>query len=255
MSSVKVYLVGAGPGAVDLLTVRATRVLARAEVVFHDALINKGILDYCPPECVFIPVGTRGGFRVPQRQETIHRLLADAAAHYRTIVRLKGGDPCIFGRGGEELEFLTMQGIPWEVVPGISAGVGGLSLLGLPVTHRDLSSSVTLLTGSHMVSGNFGGLPLSLPLSASQTLVFYMSFQHIVDIAQQLMQHGMPPSTPTMCISWLSYPQQAIVTAPLMQIGPAVAASTLEAPAVMVVGDVVGWWKKLHAHGSKPEHV
>jgi siroheme synthase len=82
-----------------------------------------------------------------------------------------------------------------------------------------------------------------------------MSFQHIVDIAQQLMQHGMPPSTPTMCISWLSYPQQTIVTAPLTQIGPAVAASTLEAPAVMVVGDVVGWWKKLHAHGSKPEHV
>lgn len=253
MSSGKVYLVGAGPGAVDLLTVRATRVLASAEIVFHDALINKEILAYCPPECVRLPVGTRGGYQVPQRQDTIHRLLADAAARYQTIVRLKGGDPCVFGRGGEELEFLIAQGIPWEVVPGISAGVGGLSLLGLPVTHRDLASSVTLLTGSRMVSGDCGDLPLALPLSASQTLVFYMSFQHIVDIARQLMQHAMPPSTPAMCVSWLSYPRQTVVTAPLAQIGSAVASSGLEAPALMVVGDVVGWWQKLHPHGIKPE--
>ena len=109
MSSARVYLRGAG--AADLLTVRATRVLARAEIVFHDALINKDILDYCASECILVPVGTRGGYHVPQRQATIHRLL-EAAAHYTTIVRLKGGDPGIFGRSGEELEFLTAHGIP-----------------------------------------------------------------------------------------------------------------------------------------------
>jgi uroporphyrin-III C-methyltransferase len=255
MSSGKVYLVGAGPGAADLLTVRATQILARADIVFHDALINKDVLDYCAPECVFVPVGTRGGFHVPHRQETIHRRLAAAAQQYTTIVRLKGGDPCVFGRGGEDVEFLTARGIPWEIVPGISAGIGGLSLLGLPVTHRDLSSSVTLLTGSRMGNGTFDGLPLSLPLTPAQTLVFYMPFRHILAIAQQLMQQGMPPQTPTLCVSWLSYPQQTLVTAPLTQIGEAAAASALEAPTVMVVGDVVGWWQQLHQQDSGLERV
>ncbi len=130
----KVYLVGAGPGASDLLTVRAVHILTRAEIVFHDALIHDDVLSYCPPTCEIVPVGTRGDFRVPNRQEHIHRRLAEAVTQYTTVVRLKGGDPCVFGRGGEELEFLTKQGIAWEVVPGISAGVGGLSLLGPPVS-------------------------------------------------------------------------------------------------------------------------
>ena len=255
MSSGKVYLVGAGPGAADLLTVRAVNVLARANVVFHDALINKEILDHCAPECMVVPVGTRGGFRVPNRQERIHQLLADAAARFPTVVRLKGGDPCIFGRGGEEMEFLTAQGIAWEVIPGISAGIGGLSLLGLPVTHRDLSSSVTLLTGSRMVSGAFEDLPLSAPLSGSQTLVFYMSFQHVTDIASRLVEHGLLPETPVMCVSWLSYPQQTCITAPLAQISAAVAHSSLEPPSLMVVGDVVGFWKHLHTRDGVSEDV
>ena len=120
MAGGKVYLVGAGPGATDLLTVRAVNVLARAEIVYHDALINEETLSHCAAGCVLVPVGTRGGFRVPNRQQHIHDLLAKAAARYGTIVRLKGGDPCVFGRGGEEMEFLTARGIPWEVVPGIS---------------------------------------------------------------------------------------------------------------------------------------
>jgi uroporphyrin-III C-methyltransferase len=225
-------------------------VLARAEIVFHDALINKEVLHYCPPECVFVPVGTRRGLHVPQRQDTIHRLLLDATANYTTIVRLKGGDPGVFGRGGEEVEFLTAHGIAWEIVPGISAGVGGLSLLGLPVTHRHLASAVTLLTGSRTPAGDFAGLPLSTPLTAAHTFVFYMPLQHIADIVGQLLHHGMSPQTPAMCVSWLSYPQQTLVTAPLAQIGDAVAASAVEAPAVLVVGDVVGWWQNLPRHGA-----
>ena len=108
------------------------------------------ILDYCPPTCKLVSVGTRGGQPVRQRQERILHQLADAAQQYDTIVRLKGGDPCMFGRGGEELVFLTEKGIAWEVIPGISAGVGGVSAMGLALTHRDISSCVTLLTGSQV---------------------------------------------------------------------------------------------------------
>ena len=245
MAGGKVYLVGAGPGVADLLTVRAANVLARAEIVFHDALINKETLSHCAAACVLVPVGTRGGFRVPNRQARIHELLAKAARQYNTIVRLKGGDPCVFGRGGEEMAFLTARGIPWEVVPGISAGIGGLSLLGLPVTHRDVSASVTLLTGSRTTTGAFDELPLSAPLTPSQTLVFYMSFQHIDNIAHTLMTRGMPSETPALCVSRLSYPQQTLLTAPLLQIGDAVAASELTPPSLLVVGDVVAFWQRL----------
>lgn len=245
MSRGTVYLVGAGPGAADLLTVRAVNVLSQAEIIFHDALTNPDVLDYCPSSCVVVPVGVRGGFRIPHRQESIHQQLTDAAVEYTTIVRLKGGDPCMFGRGGEEMEFLTAHGVAWEVIPGISTGIGGLSLLGLPVTHRDLSSSVTLLTGSRMASGAFEDLPLSAPLMSSQTLVFYMSFQHITEIANRLIEHGMPPSTPTMCVSWISYPQQTLVSSPLSQISDVATVSTIEPPSLMVVGDVVGFWQGL----------
>ena len=247
MAGGKVYLVGAGPGAADLLTVRAANVLGRAEIVFHDALINEETLSHCSDECVLVPVGTRGGFRVPNRQARIHELLAEAAGRYGTIVRLKGGDPGVFGRGGEEMEFLTARGIPWEVVPGISAGIGGLSLLGFPVTHRDVSSSVTLLTGSRTTTGTFDELPLSAPLTPSQTLVFYMSFQRVHNIARTLTARGMPPDTPALCVSWLSYPHQALLTAPLSQIGDAVAASELTPPSLLAVGNVVAFWQRLQA--------
>lgn len=245
MAGGKVYLVGAGPGASDLLTLRAINTLAQADIVFHDTLINEAALLHCPTTCALVPVGTRGGFRVPNRQERIHELLAEAAGRYNIIVRLKGGDPCVFGRGGEEMEFLTARGIPWEVVPGISAGIGGLSLLGFPVTHRDVSSSVTLLTGSRTTTGTFDELPLSTPLTPSQTLVFYMSFQHVDSIARTLMARGMPPDTPTLCASWLSYSHQTLLTAPLSQIGDAVAASNLTPPSLLVVGDIVAFWQRL----------
>ena len=251
----KVYLVGAGPGASDLLTVRAVKVLSRAEIVFHDALINKEVLTYCPLECALVPVGTRCGLSTPRRQDNIHRLLAEAVQQYSAVVRLKGGDPCVFGRGGEDIEFLTAQQIPWEVVPGISAGIGGLSLLGLPVTHRGLSSAVTLLTGSRQSSEAFEGLPPEAIRSTAHTLVFYMSFRYVADIAQQLIQHGRLPDTYALCVSWLSYPQQKIVTAPLAHISAAVADAQLEAPALLVVGDVVHFWQQLHEGSMDLEGV
>jgi uroporphyrin-III C-methyltransferase len=255
MANGKVYLVGAGPGAPDLLTVRAVKVLGRADIVFHDALIDKDVLSYCPPECVYVPVGTRCGLSAPRRQDTIHRMLAEAVERSTTVVRLKGGDPCVFGRGGEDVEFLATHGIAWEVVPGISAGIGGLSLLGLPVTHRDLAASVTLLTGSRSTSGAFEGLPAAALPDTAQTLVFYMSFRHVADIVQQLIRHGKPPETYAMCVSWLSYPQQRIVAAPLSRLCEAVAEAQLETPVLLVVGDVVQFWHRLHEGMAGSEGV
>ncbi|MGE3540884.1 MAG: uroporphyrinogen-III C-methyltransferase [Candidatus Tectimicrobiota bacterium] len=255
MNTGTVYLVGAGPGAPDLLTVRATKVLARADIVFHDALINKDILTYCTPGCTYVSVGTRCGLSTPRRQDNIHRLLAEAVQQYTTVVRLKGGDPCVFGRTGEDVEFLTAQRIPWEVVPGISAGVGGLSLLGLPVTHRGLSSAVTLVTASREAAGAFEGLAPEVIRNTSHTLVFYMPFRHVDDIARHLIQHGKSPETYALCASWLSYPQQKLVTAPLARIGAAVADAQLETPALLVVGDVVQFWHHLQAGAVEAEEV
>jgi uroporphyrin-III C-methyltransferase len=241
----KVYLTGAGPGAADLLTVRAARVLASAEAVFHDALVSDEVLHLCTDAREIVPVGKRCGVPEQDRQATIHHLLDEASLRYNTVIRLKGGDPGVFGRGGEELEYLAARRIPWEVIPGISAGVGGLSSIGLPLTHRDLASSVLLLTGSQALHGEFPGA--LGPLSArGQTLVFYMGFRHATAIAADLMRRGLDPSTYALCASRLSCPDQKLVTAPLARIGEETADCLQETPALLVVGDVVGLWKDLH---------
>jgi uroporphyrin-III C-methyltransferase len=245
----KVYLTGAGPGAADLLTVRAARVLGQAEVVFHDALVSAEVLNLCPAGCSVVAVGKKGGVPSRLRQEQIHQHLREAAGRCRTVVRLKGGDPCVFGRGGEELEYLAAHGIPWEVIPGISAGVGGLSALGLPLTHRELSSSVTLFTGSQALSGSFPGLAGSRP-PAEQTLVFYMGFQHVEAITRDLLRQGLAPSTYALCASRLTWPDQRLLTAPLERIGAEVADAGLQTPALLVVGDVVDFWRRLHQAGK-----
>jgi len=242
----KVYLTGAGPGAADLLTVRAARVLARAEAVFHDALVSDEVLHLCTAASEIVPVGKRCGVPEQARQETIHRLLDEASLRYSTVVRLKGGDPCVFGRGGEELEFLARRGIPWEVIPGVSAGVGGLSSLGLPLTHRDLASSVLLLTGSQALHGEYPGASGRPPLQGGQTLVFYMGLRHVAAIAADLMRQGLDPATYALCASRISCPDQKLVTSPLARIGEETAACVQETPALLVVGDVVGFWKGLH---------
>jgi siroheme synthase len=149
----------------------------------------------------------------------------------------------VFGRGGEELEFLASRHIPWEVIPGVSAGVGGLSALGLPLTHRHVGSSVTLLTGSQANTGNFGGIGGAPGLSGEQTLVFYMGFQHVAAIAEDLMRQGLDRDTYALCASRLTAPDQRVLAAPLGAIGAEVAATALQTPALLVVGNVVAFWK------------
>ncbi|TAK00960.1 uroporphyrinogen-III C-methyltransferase [bacterium] len=241
----KVYLVGAGPGAADLLTIRAARIISQAQIVFYDGLVSDEVLELCPADCEIVPVDKRHDLPSQCRQETIHSMLEEAVQRYTTVVRLKGGDPGIFGRGGEEVEFLASRRIPWEVIPGISAGVCGLSSLGLPITHRKLASSVTLLTGSRLFSGDLDGIPWPLLVSPSQTLLFYMTLRHLLEISHQLVRHGMNPETYALCVSRLSYLDQKVVAAPLAQIGDAVSAAGLKTPALLVVGDVVDFWRKL----------
>jgi uroporphyrin-III C-methyltransferase len=241
----KVYLVGAGPGAADLLTVRAARVLARADVIFHDALVTDEVLSLRNAGCEVVHVGKRCGIVAEGRQEAIHRMLEEASWRFTTVVRLKGGDPGVFGRGGEELEFLAERGIPWEVVPGISAGIGGLSALGLPLTHRDIASSVLLLTGSRALRGEFPGLPQPFVPSSAQTLVFYMGLRRVPVIAAELLRLGLDPSTYALCAARLSCPDQHLLAAPLGRIAEEAVASAQETPALLVVGNVVGFWKEL----------
>ena len=225
---------------------RTARVLARAEAVFHDALVSDEVLRLCPAGCEIVPVGKRCGVADLNRQDTIHRLLDEASLRYTTVVRLKGGNPCLFGRGGEELEYLAVRGIPWEVIPGVSAGVGGLSALGLPLTHRDRASSVLLLTGSRALRGEFAGVPHGAALSAAQTMVFYMGFRRVAALAENLVQQGLSPDTYALCASRISCPDQKLVAAPLARIGEETAACVQETPALLVVGDVVAFWKELH---------
>ena len=242
----KVYLTGAGPGAADLLTLRAARLLARADIVFHDSLVSPEVLALCPPMCAWVSVGKRCGFTDQERQPRIHQLLDEATRQFSIVVRLKGGDPGVFGRSGEELEFLAQQRIPWEVIPGVSSGVGGLSTLGLPLTHRDLASCVTLMTGSQGISGAYPGIPV--PLSPTQTLVFYMGFQHTAALVADLLRHGMDPSTYALCASRITSPDQRLLTAPLERIGAEVNEAGLQTPALLVVGNVVKLWKDLTEH-------
>jgi len=159
----------------------------------------------------------------------------------------------VFGRGGEELAFLVERGIPWEVVPGVSAGVGGLSSLGLPLTHRDLASSVALFTGSQAIRGDFRGLVRPFAVDGSQTLVFYMGARHVAAIADDLLRQGMDPATYALCASRIACPSQRLLAAPLAEIGRESSAAAEDTPALLVVGNVVRFWKELGEHAGGRE--
>lgn len=188
-----VYIVGAGPGAADLLTLRAYDRIQRAEVVVHDRLIAPEVLALIPRAAVRVYVGKASGdHAVPQ--EGIHDLLVEHARAGRRVVRLKGGDPYVFGRGGEEVQALQAAGIAFEVVPGVTAAGGCAAAAGIPLTHRDLANSCVFLPG-HMAEGN-SPLDWAALARPGQTRVFYMGVQRLAQIAHQLIAHGLPPDTP-----------------------------------------------------------
>lgn len=233
----KVYLVGAGPGDPELLTLRAATLLREADAIVYDHLVGEGIMDMASPAAQKICVGKRSGrHTLPQVQ--INRLLVRLAGEGKRVVRLKGGDPFIFGRGGEELEELAAAGIGFEVVPGITAASGMSAYAGIPLTHRNHARACVFATG-HLKDGS---CDLDWPLLArpNQTVVIYMGVGALTEICARLVANGLPAHTPAAVVQNATTPRQRSVAGSLAALPELVAAAGIQAPALIVIGEVVG---------------
>jgi uroporphyrinogen III methyltransferase / synthase len=250
----KVYLVGAGPGDTGLLTLKGKAALEHADAVIYDFLANEDLLRYARPECEKICVGKRPGDK-KSPQEAINRLLVSKAAQGKIVVRLKGGDPFIFGRGGEEAQALAKAGIPFEVIPGVTSGYAAPAYAGIPLTHRDLSSSVTFVTGHVDPSISSSSIDWATLARGADTLVLFMGVRNLPHITAALLKGGRHPGTPAAVIFWGTRATQQTITGSLTDI--AARATGIEAPAIIVVGDVVGlrdglnWFERLPLFGKR----
>ncbi|URR36161.1 uroporphyrinogen-III C-methyltransferase [Thermosynechococcus sp. HN-54] len=234
----KVYLVGAGPGDVGLLTVRAKTLLEWADVVLYDALISPEILDLINPQAEKIHVGKRRGNHTLSQTEICH-LLIDLAQRHAVIVRLKGGDPFVFGRGGEECLALVEAGITVEVVPGVTSGVAAPAYAHIPLTHRDFSSSVVFVTG-HEAAGRYQPrVNWSALATAVDTIVIYMGLHHLGEIVPQLLAGGRSPQTPLAFIESGTTPQQRVVVTTLERAIATYDEAQIQTPALIVIGEVI----------------
>ena len=241
----KVYLVGAGPGDPGLLTVKGKTLLELADVVIYDALVSDQILDLINPEAEKINAGKRRGKHSLLQEETTQILIEKAQIH-AVVVRLKGGDPFIFGRGGEEMQDLIQAGVSVEVVPGITSGIAAPAYAGIPLTHRDHSSSVTFVTG-HETAGKYRPqVNWEAIAKGSETIVIYMGVHNLPYIIQQLIQAGHSPQTPIALIRWGTRPDQEELIATLETIVQKVAETGFEAPAIAVIGSVVNFKSRLN---------
>jgi uroporphyrin-III C-methyltransferase / precorrin-2 dehydrogenase / sirohydrochlorin ferrochelatase len=239
----EVYLVGAGPGDPDLLTFRALRLMQQADVVVYDRLVAKPILDMTRRDARRVYVGKERNNHA-MRQEEINRLLADLAKEGHRVLRLKGGDPFIFGRGGEEIDTLAAEGIPFQVVPGITAASGCAAYAGIPLTHRDYAQSVTFVTG-HLKDGTMD-LNWSQLAQPSQTLVFYMGLVGLPVIVRELTAHGVSPAMPVALIQQGTTHLQRVYTGTLANILDVVETDPPKPPTLVIVGEVVSLRGKLN---------
>jgi len=241
-----VWLAGAGPGDPGLLTALALRGLADAEVVLHDALVSDAILDLVNPAARLVDVGKRAGGRRAPQDATTNRLIAEARAG-RRVLRLKGGDPFVFGRGAEEAEALSAAGIAFRIVPGVTAGIGGLAYAGIPATHRASNGAVTFVTGHSEVGS------VDWPaIAASPVLVIYMGLAALPDIAVRLLAAGRSAGTPLAIVSDATTPRQQVVETTLGAASLEARRQRVAAPAIIVVGDVVRWRASLAWFADEP---
>lgn len=247
----KVYLVGAGPGDPGLLTIKGKECLEQADIVLYDYLANPVLLDLAPAHAERIYVGRRGRGRY-QDQGEIHRLLIEKAREGKIVVRLKGGDPFVFGRGGEEAEVVANAGIPFEVVPGVTSAIAAPAYAGIPVTHRTWASAVTFVTGHE--DPTKGSTLLEWPRLATGegTLVFLMGMKNLPIIVHHLIKEGKPPETPVALIRWGTRSNQRTITGTLRDIAQKAEEAKLEPPTAIVVGQVVRLRERLNWFETRP---
>lgn len=238
----KVWLVGAGPGDPDLLTIKAARVIARADAIVYDHLVGNGIMELARADARVIYAGKESS-KHTMPQGDINQLLVTLAREGLSVVRLKGGDPFIFGRGGEELETLVASDVPFEVVPGVTAAAGCAAYSGFPLTHRDHAQAVTFVTG-HLKDGtvNLDWPALARP---NQTVVFYMGIGAAEEICKQMINHGLPSMTPAAVIRNGTQVDQKTVLGTLGTLPHRILESGIKPPALIVIGSVVGLHEKL----------
>ena len=247
----RVYLVGAGPGDPGLLTLRGRDILAQAEVVVYDALLSPRLLDHAPAGAERIYVGKRAD-RHTLPQDEINALLVERARAGKTVVRLKGGDPFVFGRGGEEALALADAGIDFEVVPGVTAGVAALAYAGIPATHREGASAIGMVTGHEAAEKDASSLDWGALARWPGTLVFYMGVKNLPAICQSLIDAGAPPDTPAAAVHWGTTSRQHTVAGTLTTLPDLAAEADLAPPAVIAIGQVVALRDRLAWFERRP---
>ena len=252
-----VWLCGAGPGDPGLLTLHGLNALRQADVVVYDALVGEDILSWAGT-AELIYAGKRGG-KPSAKQRDISLHLVELARAGKRVLRLKGGDPFVFGRGGEEAQTLVQHGVPIRIIPGISAGIGGLAYAGIPVTHRDVNQSVTFVTGHDQTGDTPGSLDWGAIAQGSQVIVIYMGMKHIAQITQRLMEAGRSPSEPLAIVTSATLEQQNVVESTLGTAVEDAKAAGVEPPAIICVGRSVLMrqvldWQSLEA-GAAPRNL
>ena len=246
-----VYLVGAGPGDIGLITVKGLECIQRADVIVYDRLANPRLLSYARPDAKYIYVGKTPDHHT-LKQEEINEVLVEEALQGQVVTRLKGGDPYVFGRGGEEGERLREADVPFEVVPGITSAIAVPSYAGIPVTHRHLTSTFTVITGHEDPLKASSQINWQRLAEDPGTLIFLMGVGHLAQIVAQLVDHGKSAATPIALIRWGTRPEQQVVVGTLATIVEDVARAGLTSPAIIIVGEVVTMRDTLSWFEQKP---
>jgi len=244
----KVFLVGAGPGDPDLLTLKGKRCLEAADVILCDQLVNGELLEFAHADAELIYVGKRAGKHCVEQRD-IEALLIQKAREGKNVVRLKGGDPFVFGRGGEEAQALSAAGIPYEIVPGVSSAIAAPAYAGIPVTHRSCASSLAIVTG-HKASNGCGEVKWRDLARSVDTIVILMGLQNIREIMRQLLKGGCEPGRPVALIQSGTRPSQRTLVATVATIADLVEAAGFKSPTLIVVGEVVNIRRRLQWHES-----
>lgn len=247
----KVFLIGAGPGDPGLLTVKAKECIEAADVVVYDYLASPLLLKYARKEAQMIYVGKKGGDHTLS-QDQINLLLVEKAKQGLDVARLKGGDPFVFGRGGEEAQMLLSHGVPYEVVPGVTSAIAAPAYAGIPVTHRDHTSFVSFITGHEDPTKEDTSMQWDIFAKSNATLVFLMGVKNLENIVRNLMENGKPPETPVALVRWGTTPQQQTVTGTLETIVERVRQANLKSPSIIIIGDVVALRDELAWFDNRP---